>query len=257
MQLDVSVAGSAQQHGTRRPRATMASTDRKAPEAKSQRAADVPQATTPAATSATPGATPPADMQGPEAKRDRQNPCPSSSSHETHTLRLRGLNMQWPFSQLLLQGCKTEEVRTGPLLGFQDEDLWLIETPSSDGDPQRNAVLDFGTIAPRPQKAQTVGVIRFSTSTQYANKQTFRAAEAKHRIRPGGRKDWLDDKPRYAWHVSKVVTLGTPAPPPPAKGQVSAAAYTLTVRFGTAPPTVTRVQLDNFREGFRAPARQF
>jgi len=42
-------------------------------------------ATASAPSSVTPGATPPADVQGSEAKGDRQNPWPSSSSHEAHT----------------------------------------------------------------------------------------------------------------------------------------------------------------------------
>ena len=58
---------------------------------------------------------------------------------------LRGLNVQWPFSQLLLAGIKTEEVR-GYALGHMnmakaDEDLWLVETPGPVANAGLNACL--------------------------------------------------------------------------------------------------------------------
>ena len=54
----------------------------------------------------------------------------SSSSSTTHacirTLCLRGLNIQWPFSQLVLLGYKTKEIRNYDLghrsIAFRDED---------------------------------------------------------------------------------------------------------------------------------------
>ena len=51
----------------------------------------------------------------------------------TKSLHLRGLNVPWPFSQLMLLRWKTKEIRTYPLghrgIAHADEDLWLVETP--------------------------------------------------------------------------------------------------------------------------------
>ena len=113
-----------------------------------------------------------------------------------------------------------------------NEDLWFVETPGEqESDAPRNAVLDHCTLPPRPAVAQTVGIIRFSHSTPYPSKAAFRAAEDKHRIRQGGSKDWLRGHKHFAWHVSKSLRLETPADPPPTKGNVTARAYTLTVRL--------------------------
>ena len=43
--------------------------------------------------------------------------------------RLRGINIQRPWAQLLLDGLKTVEARTYELKGYLNEDLWIIETP--------------------------------------------------------------------------------------------------------------------------------
>ena len=49
------------------------------------------------------------------------------------TLSLPGLNINWPFSQLILAGVKTAEVRSHAL-GYRssaqpDVEMWLVETP--------------------------------------------------------------------------------------------------------------------------------
>ena len=65
-------------------------------------------------------------------------------------LSLRGLNIQWPFSQLILAGCKTAEVR-GYDLGYKfpnvlpGEEVWLIETLGTPAAP-RNAIGDTASM---------------------------------------------------------------------------------------------------------------
>ena len=75
-------------------------------------------------------------------------------------MTLRGINVQLLFSQLLLQGVKTEEVRTYDTPSYMNEDFWLVETPDK-SDALRNAVCTPGPLPPRPLQAQTVGIIRF------------------------------------------------------------------------------------------------
>ena len=73
---------------------------------------------------------------------------------EAVTLRMRGLNIQWPFSQLLLMGVKTEEVRRYDLgykcITKKDEDVWIVETKGRCTKADKHALLDGLTIASRP-----------------------------------------------------------------------------------------------------------
>ena len=39
---------------------------------------------------------------------------------------LRGINIQWPWARLILDGLKTVEARTYKLTGYLNEDLWII-----------------------------------------------------------------------------------------------------------------------------------
>ena len=41
---------------------------------------------------------------------------------------LRGINIQRPWARMLLEGVKTTEVRSYPLKGYFNEDVWLMET---------------------------------------------------------------------------------------------------------------------------------
>ena len=80
-------------------------------------------------------------------------------------LSLRGINIQYPFSRLILFGVKTVEVRTYPLgdrnLGGDYEDLFLIETPGSRN--LKGALVDRRyPIGPPPSVAQVIGIVRFS-----------------------------------------------------------------------------------------------
>ena len=42
---------------------------------------------------------------------------------------LRGINIQRPWAQMILDGQKTVEARKYDLMGYRNEDLWIIETP--------------------------------------------------------------------------------------------------------------------------------
>ena len=144
----------------------------------------------------------------------------SSSAVTAQTLSLRGLNIQWPFSQLILARAKTAEVRTYALdeshqrIARPGEEMWLIETPGPTPNAQANALVEGAAIGPRPSKAQIVGTIAFSHSDQYVDTVAFRADAAHHRIREGGEKDWTDKEERHSWRVAAARSLVKPIPAP-------------------------------------------
>ena len=87
------------------------------------------------------------------------------------TLSLRGLNIQWPFSQLILLGAKTDEVRDYDLghrkICNRDEETWLVETKGPTPKAAKNANVGDLQIAPRPSTAQIVGTVSFVDSCPY------------------------------------------------------------------------------------------
>ena len=144
-------------------------------------------------------------------------------------LSLRGINIQYPFSRLILFGVKTVEVRTYPLgdrnLGGDYEDLFLIETPGSRN--LKGALVDRRyPIGPPPSVAQVIGIVRFSSSEQYANMYrskkhpskyqchmpSWNKHRSKHRIEEGGHYDWNRKDARYAWYVDNVQPFSEPVP---------------------------------------------
>ena len=94
------------------------------------------------------------------------------------TLSLPGLNINWPFSQLILAGVKTIETRTYALghrnIAQPDVEMWLVETPSKADAISKGWVLAGGAaVAPRPEKAQIVGTVTFSHSDEYESLAVF------------------------------------------------------------------------------------
>ena len=149
----------------------------------------------------------------------RQRTSTSDSHSNAVTLCLRGLNIQWPFSQLILLGAKTDEVR-GYDLGHRkicskDQEVWIVETkgPSiKDAAQAAQAIVGDLHIGSRPAAAQIVGTVSFSKSCLYRDQQAFHDAKDRHRIAIGSQKDWDGTRERYWWRVGKVRSLATPVP---------------------------------------------
>ena len=141
-------------------------------------------------------------------------PAAAPIESEPERLALRGLNIQWPFSQLILAGIKTAEVR-GYTLGHRNpnvlpgEEVWLIETKGTSEAPG-NAVGDRACFGERPQKARIVGTVTFSHAERYADVTAFRADVSNHCICEGGDKDWDGSGERYAWRIASVSALQEP-----------------------------------------------
>lgn len=129
-------------------------------------------------------------------------------------LSLRGLNIEWPYSQLILAGLRTVEVR-GYGLGFKNpnvlpgEEVWLIETLGPKK-ARKNAIGDRRDIGQRPKRAQIVGTVIFSQAEQYADVDAFRADAGRHCIEERGAHVWDGRGDRYAWHVWAVRALSKP-----------------------------------------------
>ena len=85
------------------------------------------------------------------------------------TLSLPGLNINWPFSQLILAGVKTVEARSYALgyrnIAHADVAMWPVETPGQTDAMSKGWVLAGGAaVAARPEKAHIVGTTTFSRS---------------------------------------------------------------------------------------------
>ena len=110
------------------------------------------------------------------------------------TLSLPGLNINWPFSQLILAGVKTVEARSYALgyksIAQPDVEMWLVETPAqADGISKGWVLAGDAAVAPRPEQAQIVGTVTFSRSDEYKCLAVFHADRENHRIAKGGHYD--------------------------------------------------------------------
>jgi hypothetical protein len=138
----------------------------------------------------------------------------------TSSLSLPGLNIQWPFTQLILAGVKTIEVRTYELghrnIAHPNREVWLVETISGS---LKDATVPEGVDVPeKPPCAQIVGTITFSRSVPYDDRSDFNSTRNQHRIAVGGKHDWTDKSDRHAWHISSCKRLAAPIPCPGRKG---------------------------------------
>jgi len=120
-----------------------------------------------------------------------------------------GINIQWPWSELLLSGQKTIETRVYPLPEkFIGIELAVIETPGKRG--KREAGFD---------KARIVGTITFSGSFQYESREEWAHDISKHCVKKDDPQfGWKADRAKYGWIVKKVRKLSQPVPPPISRG---------------------------------------
>ena len=124
-----------------------------------------------------------------------------------------GLNVQWPWSQLLISKVKTVETRSYPLPErFRNIEIALIETPGHLGRLKRNNI-----------STKIVGTITFSGSYQYSNLAEWKNDFERHRV-PDDNPDFkfVTGIPKWAWVVSGVKKFDSPKEPPVSKGYVFA-----------------------------------
>lgn len=169
-------------------------------------------------------------------------------------LKLRGLTVRWPWSQLLMAGVKTVEVR-GYDMNYKNpnvlpsEELWLIETRGSPNASRNANPCDFSDMGSRPAKAQIVGTVIFSRAARYTDITSFRDDAWRHCIKEGGNKDWDGNGVRYAWHVKAVRTLKQPICGPPKTMAGIPIKRTYSLSFTTSTRESVDVIPDDISEG--------
>lgn len=109
---------------------------------------------------------------------------------------MTGLNVQIPWSSLLINGDKSVETRSYPLpKKYEGVELALIETPGK-----------YGKF-----KSRIIGTITFSHCFRYPDKQSWIDDYNRHKVEEGDEFcDWKDDKPKYGWVVSNIVKYDDP-----------------------------------------------
>ena len=109
---------------------------------------------------------------------------------------MTGLNIQTPWSELLINEVKSVETRSYPLPEkYVGEELALIETPGR-----------YGRF-----KARIIGTITFSHSFKYPDQRAWEDDYNRHCVAVDDPiYNWKDDKPKYGWVVSKVTKFDKP-----------------------------------------------
>lgn len=118
-----------------------------------------------------------------------------------------GINIQWPISELILEGKKTIETRRYPIpTKYIGVPIALIETPGPRG----------------KFKARIRGVIQFSASFEYLNEADFYRDSAKHCVSKDSVWKWSPGQRKFCWPVKVLQVLEVPSMPPKKRGIVFA-----------------------------------
>ena len=101
-----------------------------------------------------------------------------------------GLNVQIPWSTLLINEWKSVETRSYPLpQKYEGVELYLVETPGK-----------YGRF-----KARAIGTITFSHSFKYPDKQSWIDDYNRHKVEEGDEFfGWNENKSKYGWVVCSV-----------------------------------------------------
>ena len=124
--------------------------------------------------------------------------------------KLPGINIQWPWSELIISGSKSVETRNYPLPAkYIGKEIALIETP--------------GNSKGHPLTASIRAIVTFGEPFEYKNVGEWRADVARHRV-PVNDPDFVFDanKKKYGWPITKVEKLSKPSKPPYPRGIIFA-----------------------------------
>jgi hypothetical protein len=116
-----------------------------------------------------------------------------------------GLNIQWPISELILEGKKVVETRTYPIPEkYIGKELVLIETPGKLG----------------KFKARMTAIIKVTRCFKYRDKDDFYLDIDRHMVTPESIWAWDDDKPKYGWELEVLKIFSSKIPFQKQKGIV-------------------------------------
>lgn len=120
-----------------------------------------------------------------------------------------GLNVQWPWSQLITSGKKIVETRGYTLPSKHlGKEIALIETPGPNGKKAAGIV-----------KARIIGTVRFSESFRYKTKAQWLSDKARHCVSPNDDLfKFKKEKPKWGWVISEVRILEAPVAAPKSRG---------------------------------------
>lgn len=124
-----------------------------------------------------------------------------------------GINIQWPWSQMLLSGAKTIETRTYKIpQKYIGVELALIETPGALGKKKAGIL-----------KARIIGTITFGCCVQYETKHAWIADVSKHLVNLDDAKFGFDDrKEKWGWCVVDFKKFTKIIPVPKKRGIIFA-----------------------------------
>lgn len=125
--------------------------------------------------------------------------------------KIPGVNIQWPWSRLIVEGKKTVETRTYSLpKKYIGQELAIIETPGPHGKWQGI------------NKAQIIGTVIFEKTFRYDYK-TWKSDHLRHFVFPDDPQfKWNDKNEKWGWVVSKVNLFKEPLPAPKKRGIIFA-----------------------------------
>lgn len=116
---------------------------------------------------------------------------------------MKGLNIQAPWSTLLIDGEKSVETRSYALpKKYEGVELALIETPGKN----------------RNFKARIIGTITFSHSFEYPDSQTWADDYNRHKVEEDSIFGWKENKSKYGWVVSNIKKFEEPVDAPKKRG---------------------------------------
>ena len=116
---------------------------------------------------------------------------------------MTGLNIQAPWSTLLINGQKTVETRSYRLpQRLEGVELALIETPGKSA----------------KFKSRIIGTITFASYVQYCSKEQWQSDESRHKVDINDSLYGWKDKPKFGWIVQSVKKFKNPVDPPAKRG---------------------------------------
>jgi len=105
-----------------------------------------------------------------------------------------GINIQYPISELILNGSKIIETRTYPIPEkYLNQEMLLIETPGKEG----------------KFRARITAIIKFTECFQYKSKKEFYSESQKHCVTPDSIWAWENGE-KWGWKVQIIKKIRSP-----------------------------------------------
>lgn len=105
-----------------------------------------------------------------------------------------GINIQYPISQLIVDGKKTIETRTYPIPEkYLNQEMLLVETPGKEG----------------KFKARVIAVIKFTNCFQYKTKKEFYSQSDRHCVTKDSVWAWGEGD-KWGWETKVLKTFCPP-----------------------------------------------